>query len=224
MPREQIHVFFDESGTSPGDEYLLVGAVAFHDVNGAESDVKAAYDRAIGSPHLWSDDEGRAKFSRTGFHHTADSEPVKQVLLDAMTSLDFRAYAAYSGNPAPESNVERMVSMYGLLMGSLSSRYRDCEIVFVFEENSDMDRLYARIWGDLLDEDGDDGRVTILRGNKKAPCLCVVDYVLGITRIHLGSNEKAFQGIRFAGLGTKWAYLIDFDNDKHFGDRKRPIL
>jgi len=115
--------------------------------------------------------------------------------------------------------------MYGLLMGSLATRYSDCDLTFVFEVNSDMDRLYARIWGDLKDDAGlDDRQVVVLRGDKRAPCLSVVDYVLGITRIHLGANEQSFQGIRFAGLGTKWAYLIDFDNDKHFGDRKRPIL
>lgn len=88
-----------------------------------------------------------------------------------------------------------------------------------------MDLLFARIWAELESSRGPSGRgVVVYRGEKGAPCLSVVDYVLGVTRIHLGTNEKSFQGIRFAGLGNKWAYLIDFDNDKHFGDRKRPIL
>lgn len=217
------HIFFDESGTSAGDQFTLVCATVFADVEAAESLVASAFHRAQGNIALWPNDVRRSQFAATGYHFAEDSETVRATLLDAIAQLDFRAYAVFGMNTGQETT-DRLVHMYGLLLRSLIPRYRGVSPAYVFEQNSSMNGLY----GQLLDYAHSETSTTPVGaafiGDKRAPCLAVTDYVLGVTRQHLVANPPDFQERRFAALGSKFAYLVDYDDDRHYGGRKRPIL
>jgi len=200
-----------------------VGAVAFQDTQRAEQLIKAAYERALGDASLWPNAEKRLAFSEVGFHFTEDSESVKQILLTLLGELEFRAYVAFARNDPSSDSVERLVAMYGTLLSSVFLRYRDAKLTVVFEENSSMDRLYGKLW-QVLTSDISLPHAAAYRGSKAVPCLAVIDYVLGVTRIHLAGGAHDFQENRYVALGRNLAYLIDFDDDRHLGGRRHPIV
>lgn len=216
------HIFLDESGTSADEPYTLVCATVFADVEAAESLVASAFQRAVGNVALWPDEARRRQFSATGYHFAEDSETVRATLLEAMAQLDFRAYAVFGVNSGVETT-DRLVHMYGLLLRSLIPRYKDASPTYVFEQNTSMNGLYGQLWDYSRSETGAPS-APVLIGDKRAPCLAVTDYVLGVTRQHLVENPPDFQERRFAALGPKFAYLVDYDDDRHYGGRKRPIL
>jgi hypothetical protein len=222
--RPVVHLFLDESGTSADEDITMVGATAFHDAARAELAIRDAFDRALGDASLWRDEVKRKKFADVGFHFTEDSESVKAPLLQALAGLEFRAYSAYSKNVTGRPVTELLTAMYGTLLTSVLARYRDFSIVVVFEENSEMDPLYGRIWSVLQKTVRGLESAVALRGSKAAPCLAATDYVLGITRVHLSGRALDFQKNRFVALGRNYAYLIDFDDDRHLGGRKHPIV
>jgi hypothetical protein len=221
--QNEVYLFLDESGTSSSDSLTLVGATAFHDAAAAEALVKAAYERAFSDASIWPDDAKRAAFASVGFHFTEDSESVKQVLLAALGQLDFRAYVAFSKNVPPHGITDRLVSMYGTLLSSILARYRDTKLRVVFEENSSMDPYYGKLWS-VLTSSIRLSDAKAYRGTKAAPCLAVTDYVLGVTRVHLAGGARDFQENRYVALGRNLAYLIDFDDDRHLGGRRHPIV
>ncbi|MGU3358001.1 hypothetical protein ACLBWJ_12165 [Microbacterium sp. M4A5_1d] len=223
LPAERVHLFLDESGTSRNDRTTLIGATAFRDVAAAESIIRAAYETALGDSTIWPDEVRRRKFAETGFHFTEDSESVRQVLLDALGGLEFRAYVAYARNDLDQPLTDRLVAMYGTLLQSVLARYRDASLTVVFEENSAMDSLYGRLWRVLLSSVGlREARAYV--GTKLAPCLAVTDYALGITRVHLSGRARDFETNRYLSLGRNLAYLLDFDDDRHLGGSRHPIV
>jgi len=119
---------------------------------------------------------------------------------------------------------ELLVAMYGTLLSSVLARYRNYELTVVFEQNPTMDPLYSKIWHVLKETVGGIESATALRGKKTAPCLAATDYVLGVSRIHLAGEAPHFQERRFFALGRSFAYLIDFDDDRHLGGSKHPIV
>lgn len=197
--------------------------MAFQDTPRAEQLIKAAYEKALGDASLWPNEEKRRAFSEVGFHFTEDSESVKQILLALLGELEFRAYVAFARNDQSSDGVERLVAMYGTLLSSVLLRYRDAKLTVVFEENSSMDRLYGKMW-QVLTSDISLRDAAAYRGSKAAPCLAVIDYVLGVTRIHLAGDAHDFQENRYVALGRNLAYLIDFDDDRHLGGRRHPIV
>lgn len=222
--RLSVTLFLDESGTGSSSPLTLVGATAYHDVAKAEIAIVNAHARALGDASLWPDPAKRRRFSEVGFHFTDDSESVRSTLLSTLDSIDYRAYAAYSRNGAQRDPTELLVAMYGTLLLSVLARYRDYELTVVFEQNPTLDPLYGRIWSVLQDSVSGIESAVALRGTKAAPCLAVTDYVLGVTRAHVSESTKDFQERRFAALGRSYAYLIDFDDDRHLGGSKHPIL
>jgi hypothetical protein len=220
---QQVFLFLDESGTSSADPLTLVGATAFHDASAAEALVKAAYERALGDASIWPSDAKRAAFASVGFHFTEDSESVRQVLLAALGQLDFRAYVAFAKNAPPYGSTDRLISMYGTLLSSVLARYRETKLRVVFEQNSSMDSYYGKMWG-VLEKSVRMTDAKAYRGTKAAPCLAVTDYVLGVTRTHLAGGDLDFQKNRYVALGRNLAYLIDFDDDRHLGGRRHPIV
>jgi hypothetical protein len=222
--RPPVFLFLDESGTSPSDPLTLVGATAYHDVLRAETAIVDAHSRALGDVSLWPDSSKRKRFAETGFHFTEDSESVRSALLSALDSIEYRAYVAYAKNVGQQGSTDLLAAMYGRLLASVLARYRGYALTVVFEENSSMDALYGRIWTVLQETVSGIESATALRGTKAAPCLAATDYVLGVTRVHLAGKPKDFQERRFAALGRSYAYLIDFDDDRHLGGRKHPIV
>lgn len=222
--RPPVFLFLDESGTDPSDPLTLVGATAYHDVAKAESAIVDAHGRALGDKSLWPNSARRQRFSEVGFHFTEDSESVRNALLSALDSVEYRAYAAYAKNGGQRNSTDLLVAMYGTLLSSVLARYRDYAITVVFEQNQTMDPLYSRIWSVLQSTVAGIGSATALRGTKSAPCLAATDYVLGVTRVHLSGNALDFQERRFVALGRSYAYLIDFDDDRHLGGSKHPIV
>lgn len=202
----------------------MVGATAYHDVAKAEAAIIDAYARALGDASLWRRSSRRRKFSEVGFHFTEDSESVRSTFLSALDSIDYRAYAAYARNDAQRSTTDLIVAMYGTLLSSVLARYRDYKLTVVFEQHSTLDPLYSKIWSVLQDTVAGIESATALRGTKSTPCLAATDYVLGVTRAHLLEGVSDFQERRFVALGRSYAYLIDFDDDRHLGGRKHPIL
>lgn len=223
LDRQNVFLFLDESGTSKADPYTLVGATAFLGVGSAESAIMAAGERALGNAAIWTSDEKRAAFGETGFHFAEDSESVRHILLTEMERLDFRAYVAYAKNDPNGDIVARLISMYGTLLSSVIARYRDTRLTVVFEENTIMDRWYGKIW-DVLTDAVSLQEARAFRGTKDAPCLAVTDYVLGVTRTKLGGRALPFQVARYVALGRNLAYLIDFDDDRHLGGTRHPIV
>lgn len=219
-----MFLFLDESGTAPSDPLTLVGATAYHDVAAAESAIVDAHGRALGDVSLWPDPAKRERFSRVGFHFTEDSESVRSAFLDTLDSIEYRAYAAYAKNGAQRDTTDLLVAMYGTLLSSVLVRYRDYALTVVFEQNTRMDPLYGKIWSVLQGTVAGTDSATVLRGAKSAPCLAATDYVLGVTRVHLSGKALDFQERRFVAMGRNYAYLIDFDDDRHLGGRKHPIL
>lgn len=222
--RQRVHIFLDESGTSASDAITLVGATVFHDVEAAESVIRAARDRALGDASIWRDEAKRRKFAQTGFHFTEDSESVRHAFLSTLGQLEFRAYAAYAKNDASRRVSERLIAMYGALLSSVLTRYRNARLTVVFEENSTMDSMYGRIWQVLVNSVSGLDDAEAFRGTKDAPCLAATDYALGVTRIHLSGEARDFQENRYVALGRNLAYLIDFDDDRHLGGRRHPIV
>jgi len=222
--RQPVYIFLDESGTSSNDALTLVGATAFHDARAAETLIKAAHGRALGDASIWPDDTKRRRFAESGFHFTEDSESVRQVLLSTLGQLEFRAYAAYAKNSTSQSVSDRLIAMYGTLLSSVLARYRENKLTVVFEENSMMDRHYGKIWDVLADTVHGVDDAEVFRGTKAAPCLAVTDYALGVTSVHLRGNALDFQEIRYVSLGRNLAYLIDFDDDRHLGGNRHPIV
>jgi hypothetical protein len=222
--RPSVFLFLDESGTSPKDPLTLVGATAYHDVAKAESAIVAAHGRALGDTSLWPDQTKRQRFSEVGFHFTEDSESVRNTFLGALDSIEYRAYAAYSRNAAQLDMTDLLASMYGTLLRSVLARYRDYVLTVVFEQNPTMDSLYGKIWSVLQSNVAGLESATALRGTKSAPCLAATDYMLGVTRVHLSGDALDFQERRFVAMGRSFAYLIDFDDDRHLGGRKHPIV
>lgn len=221
--RQQVHLFLDESGTSSSDILTLVGATAFHDAPAAEAIVKAAYGRALGDAAIWPDPSKREKFAESGFHFTEDSESVRQVFLAALGQLEFRAYVAFAKNDPAQPVSDRLVAMYGSLLSSVLARYRETKLTVVFEENSSMDSIYGKMWTVLSSETNlSDARA--YRGTKASPCLAVTDYVLGVTRVHFAGGARDFQENRYLALGRNLAYLINFDDDRHLGGSRHPIV
>jgi len=220
---QRVDLFLDESGTSSNDRLTLVGAVAFQDTPRAERLIKAAYERALGDASLWPDGAKRRAFAEVGFHFTEDSESVKQILLAQLGELEFRAYVAYANNDPSVSSAEKLVAMYGTLLSSVLLRYRDTRLTVVFEENSWMDPLYGKMW-QVLTSDISLAEAAAYRGSKAVPCLAVIDYVLGVTRVHLAGGAHDYQENRYVALGRNLAYLIDFDDDRHLGGRRHPIV
>jgi hypothetical protein len=221
--RQRVYLFLDESGTSSGDSLTLVGATAFRDAAAAEARIKASYERALGDASLWPDDARRRKFAATGFHFAEDSESVRPVLLATLGQLDFRAYVAYAKNDPSQDVTDRLVTMYGTLLSSVLARYRETKLTVVFEENPSMDPIYGKMW-DVLADTIRLSDVAAFRGTKAAPCLAVTDYVLGVTRVHLGGDARDFQENRYVAMGRNLAYLIDFDDDRHLGGNRHPIV
>ncbi|WP_427889391.1 hypothetical protein ACQHIV_39210 [Kribbella sp. GL6] len=222
--RPPVFLFLDESGTAPSDPLTMVGATAFHDIDKAEAAIIEAHGRALGDASLWRSSARRRKFSEVGFHFTEDSESVRSAFLSALDSIDYRAYAAYAKNDEQRSTTDLIVAMYGTLLSSVLARYQEYTLTVVFEQNSTMDSLYGKIWSVLQDTIRGIESATALRGTKSAPCLAATDYVLGVTRAHLLEGASDFQERRFVALGRSYAYLIDFDDDRHLGGRKHPIL
>jgi hypothetical protein len=222
--RQRVHIFLDEAGTSGNDAITLVGATAFHDVEVAESVIRAAHGRALGDASIWRDEAKRRKFAQTGFHFTEDSESVRHAFLATLGQLEFRAYAAFARNDPSRSVSERLIAMYGALLSSVLARYREARLTVVFEESSMMDSMYGRIWQVLVSSISGLGDAQAFRGTKAAPCLAVTDYALGVTRIHLAGGAHDFQENRYVALGRNLAYLIDFDDDRHLGGRRHPIV
>ena len=221
--RQRVYLFLDESGTSSGDSLTLVGATAFHDAPAAEALIKAAHERALGDASIWPDTAKRRKFAESGFHFAEDSESVRQVLLAALGQLDFRAYVAFAKNDRSQDITDRLVTMYGTLLSSVLARYRETKLTVVFEENSSMDPLYGKMWEVLVRNTGlSDAEA--FRGTKTVPCLAVTDYVLGVTRVHFSGDARDFQENRYVALGRNLAYLIDFDDDRHLGGSRHPIV
>ncbi|GAA1224403.1 hypothetical protein GCM10009587_31210 [Microbacterium maritypicum] len=222
--RAPIYLFVDESGTSASDPLTLVGVTAFRDIERAESEIAYAYQRALGDVSLWPNVEKRRTFASVGFHFTEDSESVRASMLGALGLLEFRAYVAYSTNDPSQSTSDKLTTMYGTLLSSVLARYRDSDITLVFEENSEMDPLYGKIWQSLLEsvEGLDSARAYV--GTKAAPCLAATDYVLGVTRVYLRGAPRDFEENRYVALGANLAYLIDFDDDVHLGGTRHPIL
>lgn len=222
--RPPVILFVDESGTSPSDPLTLVGATAYHDAAKAESAIVDAHSRALGDASLWPNPVKRKRFSEVGFHFTEDSESVRSSFLSALDSVDYRAYVAYAKNGEQRNTTDLLVAMYGRLLSSVLARYRGYALTVVFEQNPTMDALYGKIWSVLLNTVAGIESATALRGTKSAPCLAATDYVLGVTRTHLSGGALDFQERRFAALGRSYAYLIDFDDDRHLGGAKHPIV
>ncbi|KAA9085416.1 hypothetical protein [Microbacterium radiodurans] len=220
---QDVWLFLDEAGTSANDAMTLVGATAFQNVLDAEMAIRNAYHRALGDASIWPDETKRRKFAETGFHFTEDSESVRQVLLAALSQLEFRAYVAYARNDLSQEVGARLVAMYGTLLSSVLARYRETALTVVFEQNSTMDPLYGKLWN-VLTRDVALSDARAFRGTKSAPCLAATDYVLGVTRIHLAGNAHDFQENRYVALGRNLAYLIDFDDDRHLGGNRHPIV
>lgn len=202
----------------------LVGATAYHDVAKAEKAITEAHARTLGDASLWPSPSKRLRFLKTGFHFADDSESVKNTFISTLDQLEFRAYAAYSRNREERDTTDLLVAMYGILLTSVLARYRNCALTVVFEQNSKLDPLYGKIWSVLQRRVSDIESAVALRGDKTAPCLAATDYVLGITRVHLSGNALDYQERRFAALGRNYAYLIDFDDDRHLGGRKHAIV
>lgn len=202
----------------------MVGAVAVHDVRAVEGAVRHAYDLALGDSSIWPDQQRRQRFAEVGFHFTEDSESVRQVLLTALNSIQYRAYAAYALNDHAKPMTEQLTAMYGTLLSSVAARYREFDLSVVFEQNPSMDSLYGPIWSSLKRRVRGIESARAYRGSKSAPCLAITDYVLGVTKTHLAGDAQPFQENRFISIGRSLAYLIDFDDDRHLGGRKHPIV
>lgn len=223
--RQSVYLFLDESGTSASDPLTLVGATAYHDVGTAEAAIRDAYGHALGNSSLWTGAQHkRERFLKAGFHFTEDNESVRNLFLATLETIDSRAYAAYAKNDGTKSTTDLLIAMYGTLLSSVLARYRDYELTVVFEQNPEMDPLYGKIWSVLQERvDGIESAVA-LRGSKNAPCLAATDYVLGVTRVHLAGGTNNFEKARFVALGGNYAYLINFDDDRHLGGRKHAIV
>jgi len=221
----EVYLFLDESGTSVNDSMTMVGATAFYDVRQAEDRIKITYERVLGDPSFWTGQERkRTVFRENGFHFTEDNDSVRDALLTAMGEIQFRAYAAYAKNDRTLSTAERLIQMYGTLLQSVLTRYRHARISVIFEQNPVMNSHYGQLWTALRSEINGLDSATAYIGTKRAPCLSVTDYVLGVTQAHLASGAMDYHRRRFAALGRKYAYLVDFDDDRHLGGRKHPIL
>jgi hypothetical protein len=202
----------------------MVGVTAVHGIGVAEAAVRRAYEVALGDSSLWPDERRRRRFAEVGFHFTEDSESVRQVFLTALNSIQYRGYAAYAKRENSTAMTEKLTAMYGTLLSSVAARYREFDLSVVFEQNSSMDALYGPIWSTLKRRVHGIGSSRAYRGAKNAPCLAMTDYLLGVTQTHLSGKAQPFQRNRFVSLGRNLAYLIDFDDDRHLGGRKHPIV
>lgn len=221
-------LFLDESGTAQNEPELLVGAVAVPDITVAERELWELHRSTYGDNSLWVElPHKREQFRTTGFHFTEDSWAVRDKILNWLRTARLRSYVAVSKNDLvqPFSTVDRMCLMYGLLIRAAYLRYRSFHLHLVFEENDQMNSLYASIWAAVAkDLHVHEDSATVLIGSKSAPGLSVVDSVLGLLRVGRSAAAQPHERERLAWLVSSVAYLIDFDEDKHLGNRRRPIL
>lgn len=223
-----IWLFLDESGTAQSEPELLVGAVAVPDIAVVEKELWGLHRSTFGDNSLWVDlPRKREPFRMTGFHFTDDSWAVRDKLLNWLRTARLRSYVAVSKNHSsqPFSTVDRMCLMYSLLIRAAYLRYRSFHLHLVFEENEQMNALYASIWAAVAkDLHVPEDSATVLIGSKSAPGLSVVDSVLGLLRVGRSVSAQSHERERVSWLVSSVAYLIDFDEDKHLGNRRRPIL
>ncbi len=226
--RSTMWLFLDESGTAQGDVELLVGAVAVPDIAEAERQLWELHRSAYGDNSLWVETpDKRQIFRSTGFHFTEDSWAVRDRLLSWLRTARLRSYVAISKNDSSLtfSNVERMCLMYSLLLRATYLRYRSFHLNFVFEENDQMNSFYARIWSAVAkDLQVPEDSATVLIGSKSVPGLAVIDSVLGLLRVGRRPAALPHERERLSWLVSSVAYLIDFDEDRHLGNRRRPII
>ncbi|MBU1250515.1 MAG: hypothetical protein KJ659_04540 [Actinobacteria bacterium] len=221
-------LFLDESGTGTDDPELLVGAVAIPDADHAERRLWEIQRTAYGDNSLWvALEHKREQFRSTGFHFTEDSWAVRDRILGWIRTARLRSYVAFSKNDPSQhfTTIERMCLMYGLLIRAAYLRYRGFHLHLVFEENEQMNGLYGPIWAQVASELGvAPESATVLIGSKTAPGLSVIDSILGVLRVGRSASAQPHERERVSWLVSNVAYLIDFDLDKHIGDRRRPIL
>lgn len=223
-----VWVLLDESGTSRSDERLFVGAVVTTDIDALESEVFGVHQFVLGDDACWVDKpERRSHFATKGFHFVEDSETIRDRVREWLSTAGLRAYFAHSRNhAASELNVEqRMMLMYESLLRSLALRYRGMRIHLIFEEHQSMDRRYEAIWKQALEEAGvaTEGH-SVERGTKQFLPLVAVDYFLGFAREAMQTDALPFKVARFKSLAGSISYSIDFDEDKHFNNRRRAIV
>lgn len=220
-----ITVFLDESGTHATSQGILVGAVVSPDAAVLEQEVIAAYGDVLADGVYWHESDKRTEFATRGFHHADDNDTIRQAFVQAFRSMDFRAHVAFSRRASAVDDVTLMVNMYYTLVRNIVLRYRTSEILFVFEEESRMDGLYAAIvevaCDDLSNVAGVELHVHTQIGTKAAPALALVDYVLALSSMALFASPRPFEQSRINhGLDVHLAHLIDFDRRLHQSARK----
>lgn len=220
-----ISVFLDESGTHAGSQLILVGAVVTPDASRMERQVVDAAHDAIADPALWESEAKRDKFEGEGFHFSSDGVAVQERFLLDIRKMDYRGHIAISRGESGVEGVDLLVNMYYTLTRNLALRYRAQQVQFVFEEESRMNSLYARIVGavrdDLKKAQELELRLSCAIASKEAPILGVTDYLLGVTRRAHMDDARPYAQNRFnLGLSFHLAHLIDFDKAVHRSSRK----
>jgi hypothetical protein len=223
--RRLIAAFLDESGTHAGSEVVLVGAVVTPDVATLESKIVTAAEDVYADTALWAQQGAQDTFLRRGFHFTEDSVAVRERFVSAIRVMDYRAHVAFSRHGSGVEGIALLVNMYYTLTRNLMLRYRTEQVLFVFEEESRMNSIYSKIVGaardDIASAHGVRVDVTAQIGNKAAPAMGVVDYILAIAGNALSESSLEYQRTRFNhGLPAHLAHLVDFDHGVHRSARK----
>ena len=218
-------VFLDESGTHTGSAGVLAGAVVTPDAPMLERQIVSAHADVLADNIYWDDPEKRNSFAERGFHHTDDNDTVRGEFVRVFRSMDFRAHVAFSRRSSGIGDQDLLLNMFYTLTRNIVLRYRTEEILFVFETESSMDRLVAKVVttvrADLTAIAGTALNVRTQIGTKAAPALALADYVLALAAMALFEAPAPFQANRInSGLDAHLAHLIDFDRGVHQSSRK----
>lgn len=221
MPNaDRAIVYLDESGTSRESERMYVGAVIVPNDTGELATVLADVRGAVlANPLLWNDERQRDRIRRQGFHFTKDSLQVRAKVLDAIAPMNFRTHLTYVYNqPLADgktigTRIDLLLGMYFGIVLTLLRRYVRIPVVFIFEQNSDLDKLFGRIVAEavqLLPPRPAEALVTVYRGSKDVTELSVVDYLLGVTRESYDGQPDAYKRRRFYNFQGHVARVNNF--------------
>lgn len=220
-----VLVFLDESGTDDRSSTLLAGALVAPDAASIEKQVVEAHARILSDSMMWDSDTRRERFRTRGFHHSEDSVSIRQEFVQEIRLMNVRAHIAHMNKTPNVSNNDVLINMFYSLTKNIMLRYRTQETVFIFEQESAMNAVYGKIIAiatiDASRVAGNSLRTRALIGDKSAPALSVIDYLLAIAAHALEDKPKPFEALRFKhALSPSLAHLIDFDNQLHKSARK----
>lgn len=221
---EQITVYFDESGTHKGSQFLLVGAVVSTTPRELERTTHTLQEKLVANDYLWSSTpEKRDVFKAHGFHHNEDSENIRGQFIDHLQTANIRAHVCYSQRSLQVPDDALLLNMYFVLIQNLVRRYWGSRLRLVFEENEALNMYFARISAEVvarLKLRTDDAPQTFI-GSKPMPGLAAVDYILAVCKTVLGDEQSRisaapisnnFRRERYEALRPHIASLINFDH------------